>query len=53
MDTPGAYLSADMDDEVHVFFQGTFAKLMVAATPALYQPFVSYNRVQELLYAQL
>ena len=41
LDIPGAYLSADMDDEVHVVFRGTLAEMMVMAYPALYQPFVS------------
>ena len=33
VDIPGAYLSADMDDEVHVVFRGTLAAMMVAADP--------------------
>ena len=32
---PGAYLSAYMDDEVHVVFRGTLAELMVADNTAL------------------
>ena len=36
VDIPGAYLSAEMDDEVHVVFRGTLAELMVATDPALY-----------------
>ena len=36
VDTPGEYLSADMDDEVHILFRGTLAELMVATDPALY-----------------
>ena len=39
VDLPGAYLSADMDNEVHVVFRGTLAEMMMAANPALYQPF--------------
>ena len=41
VDIPGAYLSADMDDELHVVFIGTLADMMEMADPALYQPFVS------------
>ena len=33
VDIPGAYLSADMNDEVHVVFRSTSEKLMVAADP--------------------
>ena len=35
VDIPGAYLSADMDDEVHIVFRGALAEMMVAANPAL------------------
>ena len=48
-----AYLSADMDDEVHVVFRGTLADMMVAANPALYRPFVSYDTVKVVLYVRL
>ena len=49
VDIPGAYLSADMDDEVHVVFRGKQAEMIVAANPALYQPFVSYETVKSVL----
>ena len=32
---PGAYLSADMDNEVHVVLKGVLEDIMVAADPAL------------------
>ena len=31
LDIPGAYLSADMDNEVHVVFIGTLSEMMVMA----------------------
>ena len=37
VDIPGAYLSADMEDEVHVVFRRTLAKMLVADNPALYR----------------
>ena len=40
VDIAGAYLSADMDDEVHVVFRGALAEMMVLDDPAQYQPFV-------------
>ena len=43
VDIPGAYLSADMDDKVHIVFRGKLAEMMVAADPGLYRPFVSYT----------
>ena len=39
---PGAYLSADMDNEVHVVFIGILEEMMVMDDPSLYRPFVSY-----------
>ena len=51
--TPGTYLSVDMDDEVHVVFRGTLAEMMVAADPALYRPFVSYETGKTVLYVRL
>ena len=43
VDIPGAYLSADMDNEVHVVFIGTLEETVVSAYPALYRPSVSYD----------
>ena len=53
VDIPGAYFSADIDDEVHVVFRGALAELMVEADPALYQRCMSYTTVQEVLYVRL
>ena len=53
LDTPGPYLSADIDDEVHIVFRGTLAEMMVAADPELYRHFVSYETGKEVLYVRL
>ena len=53
VDIPRVYLSADMDDEVHVVFRRSLAEMMVAADPALYRPFVSYETVKAVLYFRL
>ena len=50
---PGAYMSADMGDEVHMMFRGTLAEIMVMADPALYRPFVSYETGKPVLYIRL
>ena len=50
VDIPGAYLSADIDDEVHVVFRGALSELMVEVDPELYQRFMSYTTVQAVLY---
>ena len=43
VDIPGAYLSAYMDDEVHLVFIGTLAEMIMAVYPVLYHSFVSYE----------
>ena len=53
VDILGAYLSADMDDEVHMVFRGTLAEMMVMADPALYRTFVSYETGKPVLYVRL
>ena len=50
VDIPGAYLSPEIGNEVHVVFMGTVAELVVSADPVLYQPFVSYTMGQAVLY---
>ena len=50
VDIPGAYLSAEMDNEVHAVFRDTLTELVVSADPVLYQPFVSYTTGQAVLY---
>ena len=52
VDIPGAYLRAEMDNELHVVFRGTLAEMMVMADPALYRPFVSYETGKPVLYVQ-
>ena len=53
VDIPGACLSADMDDEVHVVFIATPEEIMEMADPALYQPFVSYETGKPVLCVRL
>ena len=50
---PGAYLSADMDDKVHIVFIGILSEMMVEADPALYRTFVSYETGKPVLYVRL
>ena len=53
VDIPEAYLSADMNDEVHVVFRGTLSDIMVADDLALYQPFISYETRKVVIYVWL
>ena len=50
VDIPEAYLSAEIDNEVHVVFMVTLAELVVSVDPVLYQPFVLYTTGQAVLY---
>ena len=52
VDIQGGYISANMDDEVHVVFRGTLVEMMVMADTALYQPFVSYETGKPVLYVR-
>ena len=54
VDIPGAYLSAEMDDEVFMIFRGIMAELMVAADPKLYRKYISYdNNGKAILYVRV
>ena len=53
VDIPGAYLSAEMDDEVHVVFVGMLADMVVVADSGLYRPFVPYETGKSVLYIRI
>ena len=53
VDIPGLYLSLYMDNEVDVLFGGTLVEMLVAADPALYPQFVSYEKGKVVLYVRL
>ena len=53
VDIPGAYLSTDMNNEVHAVFREAIPEMMVAGDTALYRPFVSYETVKSVLYLRL
>ena len=53
VDIPGAYLSADVNNQVQVVFKRTLAEMMVAANPALNRTFVSYETGKAVLYVRL
>ena len=53
VDISEEYLSADMENEVHVVFIGMLAEMMVADDPALYRPFVSYETGKAVLHVRL
>ena len=53
VDIPGAYLSSDMDKEVHFCLQGRMAEMMVKTAPEVYAKYVSIQTGKPILYVQL
>ena len=45
VDLPGAYLSADNPDLVHMIFRGKMAELMAMTDPSTYRKFVKCHAV--------
>jgi hypothetical protein len=43
VDTPGAFLSADMDEEVIMTIRGRLAELMVKAAPNIYRKYITID----------
>jgi len=44
MDIPGAFLHADMEDEVHMLLEGTIAELIVKLELSLYRKHIWYKQ---------
>ena len=53
VDIPGAFMQADMDEEVFVRFQGRMAEILLEIDPKLYGPYVTYERKEMVLYVEL
>ena len=53
IDIPGAFMQADMDEEVHVRFAGKMAELLLEIDPDLYGPYVVMERGETVLYVEL
>jgi hypothetical protein len=54
LDTPGAFLNADLDEEMMMVWRGEMAELMVASNPELYGPYViTTARGEKLLYMKM
>jgi len=46
-DIPGAFLHADMEDDVHMLLEGTIAELVVKLDPSLYRKYIWENEARE------
>ncbi|CAJ1950718.1 unnamed protein product [Cylindrotheca closterium] len=53
IDIPGAFMQADIDDVVHVKFEGEIANLLTKVDPSLYTKYVAYEGKKPVIYAQL
>jgi len=52
-DIPGAFMQADIDEVVHVKFEGEIAELLVKVDPKLYAPYLTHEHGKEVLYVKL
>jgi len=53
-DIPGAFLHADMEDEVHMVLEGTIAKLIVKLDPSMYRKYIWHTQKgKPMLYVKL
>ena len=43
-DVPGAFLHADMEEEVHLLHEGTIAELIIKLNPKLYRKYIWRNQ---------
>jgi hypothetical protein len=53
VDIPGAFMQADIDEVVHVRFEGEIAKMLVRVDPNLYRKYVRDENVKSVLYVEL
>jgi len=53
-DIPGAFLHADMEDDVYMLLEGTITELIIKLEPYLYRKHTWYNQKgKSMLYVQL
>jgi hypothetical protein len=53
VDIPGAFLQADIDEVVHVKFEGEITKMLVRMDPKLYRKYVKDEHGKLVLYVEL
>jgi len=53
-DIPGAFLHAEMEDNVHMLLEGTVAQTIIKLDPTIHRKHIWYNRHgKPMLYVQL
>jgi hypothetical protein len=53
VDIPGAFMQADIDEVVHVKFEGEIAEMLVKLDPKLYRKYVRDENGKTVLYVEL
>jgi Reverse transcriptase (RNA-dependent DNA polymerase) len=53
VDVPGAFMQADMDELVHVRFTGTMVDLLIKIDAEMYEPYVTYEGKEKVMYVEL
>jgi Reverse transcriptase (RNA-dependent DNA polymerase) len=53
LDIPGAFMHADMDDEVYMILEGKMAELLVSLDCDKYSPFLHSQNGHHILYVKL
>ena len=53
IDIPGAFMQADMDDEVFIRFEGKMTELLIEVDEALYKPYAVMEHGKTVIYVDL
>jgi hypothetical protein len=53
LDIPGAFMQADIDEVVHVKFEGEIAEMLVKMDPKMYRKYVKNEKGKTVLYVEL
>ena len=53
MDVPGAFMQADQDDLVHVWFTGAMVDKLLEIDEEMYLPCVTWESNQKVVYVEL
>ena len=53
LDVPGAFMQADMDEQVHVRLTGVMVEQLLEIDHDMYAPYVVYERGEKVMYVEL
>ena len=53
VDIPGAFMQADIDEVVHVHFEGEISEMLVKLDPGMYRKYVKDHNGKSVLYVEL